>query len=85
SKEILQGIFKYYTKRLKSGNNVLPIDLFIYSDENITNAFEEVAFNENIASIKGLYGIDLKVDNMSEEDVLNLYREKVQFYTKKVE
>ncbi|EOU1471094.1 DNA phosphorothioation-dependent restriction protein DptH [Clostridium perfringens] len=85
SKEILQGIFKYYTKRLKSGNNVLPIDLFIYSDENITNAFEEVAFNENIVSIKGLYGIDLKVDNMSEEDVLNLYREKVQFYTKKVE
>lgn len=85
SKEILQGIFKYYTKRLKSGNNVLPIDLFIYSDENITNAFEEVAFNENIASIKGLYGIDLKVDNMSEEDVLNLYREKVKFYTKKVE
>lgn len=85
SKEILQGIFKYYIKRLKSGNNVLPIDLFIYSDENITNAFEEVAFNENIASIKGLYGIDLKVDNMSEEDVLNLYREKVQFYTKKVE
>ncbi|MDU2662382.1 MAG: DUF87 domain-containing protein, partial [Clostridioides difficile] len=85
SKEILQGIFKYYTKRLKSGNNVLPIDLFIYSDENITNAFEEVAFNENIASLKGLYGIDLKVDSMSEEDVLNLYREKVQFYTKKVE
>ncbi|CAG9344063.1 AAA-like domain protein [Clostridium perfringens NCTC 8239] len=85
SKEILQGIFKYYTKRLKVGNGALPIDLFIYSDENITNAFEEVAFNENISSIKALYGIDLRVDNMSEEDVLNFYREKVKFYTKKVE
>ncbi|WP_283676946.1 DNA phosphorothioation-dependent restriction protein DptH [Clostridium perfringens] len=85
SKEILQGIFKYYKKSLKAGNRVLPIDLFIYSDKNITNAFEEVAFNENISSIKRLYGIDLKVDNISEEDVLNLYREKVKFYTKKVE
>lgn len=84
SKEILQGIFKYCTKRLKSGNNMLPIDLFIYSDKNITNAFEEVAFNENIKSIKSLYGIDLKVDNMLEEDVLNIYREKVQFYIKDI-
>ncbi|WP_300262343.1 DNA phosphorothioation-dependent restriction protein DptH [Clostridium sp.] len=85
SKEILQGIFKYYVKKLKAGDSILPIDLFIYSDKNITNAFEEIAFNEDISSIKGLYGIDLRVDNMSEEDVLNLYREKVKFYTKKIQ
>ena len=87
SKEILQGIFKYYVKQLKSDNakEVLPMDLFIYSNKNITNAFEEVAFNENINSLKEIYNLDLKVDNMSEEDVLNLYREKVHFYTKKLE
>ncbi|CUN91134.1 DNA phosphorothioation-dependent restriction protein DptH [Clostridium disporicum] len=87
SKEILQGIFKYYVKQLKSDKTkeVLPIDLFIYSNKNITNAFEEVAFNENINSLKEIYNLDLKVDHMSEEDVLNLYREKVHFYTKKVE
>lgn len=87
SKEILQGIFKYYVKQLKNskGKEVLPIELFIYSDKNITNAFEEVAFNENISSLKEIYNIDLSVDSMSEEDVLNLYREKVHFYTKKLD
>ena len=86
SKEILQGIFKYYLKQLKAtkNSNILPIELFIYSDKNITNAFEELALNDNIESIKNIYAIDLLVDNMSEEDVLNLYREKVQFYTKKI-
>lgn len=87
SKEILQGIFKYYVKQLKSDKTkeVLPMDLFIYSNKNITNAFEEVAFNENINSLKEIYNLDLKIDHMSEEDVLNLYREKVHFYTKKLE
>lgn len=87
SKEILQGIFKYYVKQLKSdkAKEVLPMDLFIYSNKNITNAFEEVAFNENINSLKEIYNLDLKVEHMSEEDVLNLYREKVHFYTKKLE
>lgn len=86
SKEILQGIFKYYIKLLKSKNKeVLPIDLFIYSNKSITNAFEEVAFNDNIKDLKEIYGLDLNVDNMSEEDVLDLYREKVHFYSKKVE
>ena len=85
-KEILQGIFKYYVKQLKSNKNneILPIDIYIYSDKNITNAFEEVAFNENIESLKEMYRLDLSVDSMSEEDVLNLYREKVRFYSKDV-
>lgn len=87
SKEILQGIFKYYIKQLKGdkAKEVLPMDLFIYSNKNITNVFEEVAFNENINKLKEIYNLDLKVDHMSEEDVLNLYREKVHFYTKKLE
>jgi len=87
SKEILQGIFKYYIKQLKSNKTreVLPMDLCIYSNKNITNAFEEVAFNDNINDLKEIYGLDLSVDNMSEEDVLNLYRDRVHFYSKKVE
>lgn len=87
SKEILQGIFKYYIKQLKvnKSREVLPIDLFIYSEKTITNAFEEVAFNDNINDLKETYGLDLNVDNISEEDVLNLYRDRVHFYSKKVE
>ncbi|AVP62351.1 DNA phosphorothioation-dependent restriction protein DptH [Clostridium botulinum] len=87
SKEILQGIFKYYIKQLKvnKSREVLPIDLFIYSKKTITNAFEEVAFNDNINDLKETYGLDLNVDNMSEEDVLNLYRDRVHFYSKNIE
>lgn len=86
SKEILQGIFKYYTKQLKSKNaEILPIDLYIYSNKNITNAFEEVAFNDNIEDLKENYGLDLNAENISEEDVLDLYREKVHFFSKKAE
>ncbi|MBU5310513.1 DNA phosphorothioation-dependent restriction protein DptH [Tissierella carlieri] len=87
SKEILQGIFKYYIKQLKLSKTgeVLPIDVFIYSNKNITNAFEEVAFNDDINNLKETYRLDLNLDNMSEEDVLNLYRSKVHFYSKKIE
>lgn len=87
SKEILQGIFKYYIRQLreKKTKEVLPIDLFIYSNKSITNAFEEVAFNDDINDLKLTFGLDLSVDNMSEEDVLNLYRDKVHFYSKKVD
>lgn len=87
SKEILQGIFKYYIKQLKSSKTkeVLPIELFIYSNKSITNAFEEAAFNDDLDDLKATYGLDLNIDSMSEEDVLNLYRERVHFYAKKIE
>ncbi|WP_461615235.1 DNA phosphorothioation-dependent restriction protein DptH [Clostridium sp. Marseille-QA1073] len=87
SKEILQGIFKYYIKqlRLNKTKEVLPIDLFIYSNKNITNAFEEVAFSDDISNLKASYGLDLNIDSMSEEDVLDMYRDKVHFYSKKIE
>ena len=40
SKEILQGIFKYYIKQLKSNKGeIIPIDIFIYS--NIDFLFEQ--------------------------------------------
>ncbi|MVX64834.1 DNA phosphorothioation-dependent restriction protein DptH [Clostridium chromiireducens] len=86
SKEILQGIFKYYLNELKDAKTeILPMDIYIYSNKNITNAFEEVAFNDDIKDLKATYGLNLNVASMSEEDILDLYREKVHFYSKKVE
>ena len=84
SKEILQGVFKYYVNKLKNSevSNIIPMDIYIYSNKEITNAFEEVAFNDDIKSLKEAYGLDLKVDNMTEEDVLDIYRDKVNFYSK---
>ncbi len=86
SKEILQGIFKYYLNALKdTKTDILPMDIYIYSNKSITNAFEEVAFNDDIKDLKKTYGLNLNVGSMSEEDVLDLYREKVHFYSKKAE
>ncbi len=86
SKEILQGIFKYYLNELKNAKTeILPMDIYIYSNKNITNAFEEVAFNDDIKDLKVTFGLNLNVASMSEEDILDLYREKVHFYSKKVE
>lgn len=86
SKEILQGIFKYYLNELKNAKTeILPMDIYIYSNKNITNAFEEVAFNDDIKDLKVTYGLNLNAASMSEEDILDLYREKVHFYSKKVE
>ncbi|MBM6859978.1 DUF87 domain-containing protein, partial [Clostridium saudiense] len=87
SKEILQGVIKYYVKLLKGNKKVepLPMEIFIYADKNITSAFEEAAFNDDVEDLKNTYGLDLKVDSLSEEDVLKIYREKVHFYTKKIE
>lgn len=87
SKEILQGVLKYYVKMLKGNKKIepLPMEIFIYADKNITSAFEEAAFNDDIEDLKSTYGLDLTVDSLSEEDVLNIYREKVHFYTKKIE
>ncbi|MBE6048929.1 MAG: DNA phosphorothioation-dependent restriction protein DptH [Clostridium sp.] len=86
SKEILQGIFKYYVQAIKNNSEeILPMDIYVYSDNSITNAFEEVAFNDDIKDLKEVYGINLNVSSMSEEDVLDLYREKVHFYSKKLE
>ncbi len=88
SKEILQGVFNYYVKQLKKSKedklNINPMEIYIYSNKNIVNAFEEVAFNENIEELKELYNLKFKVDNTTtEEDIMNLFREKVQFYSKK--
>ena len=86
SKEILQGIFKYYVQAIKNNSEeILPMDIYVYCDNNITNAFEEVAFNDDIKDLKEVYGINLNVSSMSEEDVLDLYREKVNFYSKRLE
>lgn len=86
SKEILQGIFKYYLNELKDAKTeILLMDIYIYSNKNITNAFEEVAFNDDIKDLKETYGLNLNISSMSEEDILDLYREKVHFYSKKVE
>ncbi|HBF4286144.1 DNA phosphorothioation-dependent restriction protein DptH [Clostridioides difficile] len=84
-KEVLLGIFDYYVKKLGKGeeiNNLISIDIYIYGDKSIINSFEEIAFYNSINDIKKHFNVNLSVDNYSEEDVLNLFRDKVKFYKK---
>ncbi len=84
-KEVLLGIFDYYTRKLNKGediNNLISIDIYIYGDKNTINAFEEIAFYNSIEDIKNHFNINLKADNYSEEDIINLFRNNVKFYKK---
>lgn len=87
SKEILQGIFKYYVKslRYKAVNDIIPMMINVYVDKNITNAFDEFAAIDNVDVIKSMFNLDLSVDDMNEDEVVDLYREKVNFYSKDIE
>ncbi|MGQ3380773.1 DNA phosphorothioation-dependent restriction protein DptH [Priestia endophytica] len=82
-REVLQGIFEYYSSILKgndSTSSLVPIDLYIYGEEDSYNAFEEISFYDDIDEIKNNFGIKLDVGNNSEEDLLTAFREKVHFY-----
>ncbi|MGL5764819.1 MAG: helicase HerA domain-containing protein, partial [Sarcina sp.] len=92
SREIFEGIFKYYVdkikyfKKEKIGISLNPIEVIIYSDKNITNAFEEVALNDDIESLTEMYNIKFDIDkSISKEDIMKIFRENVKFYSRKID
>lgn len=86
SKEILQGIFKYYVKALRDSKlrDIIPMVVNVYVDRNITNAFDEFASIDDVEVIKKMFHLDLNVDDMNEDEVVDLYRDKVNFYSKDI-
>ncbi|MFC4306401.1 DNA phosphorothioation-dependent restriction protein DptH [Cohnella boryungensis] len=84
-REVLQGLFEYYVKELRKNPKIeelRPIELCIYGEEDAPNAFEEISFYENPQVIKNTFDVRLDSEHYSEEDILNVFREKVQFYMK---
>lgn len=85
-KEIIQGIFDYYIRALNKNPNLddlIPIIINIYGDDVSSNAFEEISFYNDQKLIKETFGVNLTVENYTEEDMLNIFREKVHFFNKK--
>ena len=83
SKEVLQGIFRYYLARVKKGvklEELLPINLMIYGDIDTINAFEEFSFYTNYDEIESTFGLYLTSDKYSKDDLLNAFRQKVHFF-----
>lgn len=82
--EILEGVFKYYVKKLRvsKSKKLMPIFINVYSKKNSSNAFEEFSALDDVSAIKELFNLDLSVDDMNENEVVDLYRENVKFYSK---
>ncbi|SNS20289.1 DNA phosphorothioation-dependent restriction protein DptH [Anaerovirgula multivorans] len=85
SVEILNGILDYYNRSLNNdidSKDLISIELYIYGESSSTSIFEEFAAYNSIEAIKSSFGINLRSKYYSEEDIINIVREKVQFYKK---
>ena len=88
-KEVVQGIFEFYRKDLnahpnKRPNQLLPIEINIYGSEKLVTKFEELTFYEKVEDVERELEIKLLTSNFDKEDLLNIFLDKVNFYTKKV-
>ncbi|MGE7939884.1 DNA phosphorothioation-dependent restriction protein DptH [Bacillus paramycoides] len=86
-REVLQGIFEYYSKMLKDKKNLsqlLPINLYVYGEGDSYNAFEEFSFYQNTEQIKEHFDITLEAGDYTEDDLLDVFREKVHFYKREL-
>ena len=89
-KEVLQGFFDYYvylirTKKIIALKSLPPIDINIYGSEQIVTKFEELAFYTTAKEVKEKSNLDLKLKdtrNWDADDLLNIFRQKVHFYTR---
>lgn len=91
-KEILQGLFDYYEKKLakeKRIDNLPCIDVNIYGSGKWVTKFEELTFYQNAKELRDKeeeLNLRLKTPyNYDSDDLLNTFRKKVHFYTKSIE
>ncbi len=87
-KEVVEGVFEYYRKYLNTNlnkrlNDLLPVEICIYGSDKLVTKFEELTFHERVEDIEKHLGIELKTKNFEKEDLLNVFLEKVNFYSKK--
>jgi len=88
-KEVLQGIFEYYRKFLNKNktrrpSDLLPIDINIYGSDHLVSKFEELTYYENVDDVEDRLEINLKTNNFEKDDLLNIFLEKINFYTKTI-
>ncbi|HDR7537283.1 DNA phosphorothioation-dependent restriction protein DptH [Bacillus toyonensis] len=86
-REVLQGIFEYYSRMLKDKkepSQLLPFNLYIYGEGDSYNAFEEFSFYQNTEQIKEHFDLTLEAGKYTEDDLLNAFREKVHFYKREL-
>lgn len=88
-KEVVQGVFEYYRKYLnvnlsKRLTDLLPIEISIYGSDQIVTKFEELTFYEGVVDIEKHPEVELKTKNFEKEDLMNIFLERVKFFSKKL-
>jgi DNA phosphorothioation-dependent restriction protein DptH len=86
-KEVVQGIFEYYRTYLikhttKRPNDLLPIDINIYGSDKLVSKFEELTYYDKVEDVEERMAVKLKTSNFEKEDLLNIFLEKINFYSK---
>ena len=85
-REIVQGIVRYYAHCLNSGatKEVIPVQIVMYADEKMDNAFETMSKIDDIETLIHTLGLDIKTGNVSYEELIDIYRNNVSFYFKAI-
>jgi DNA phosphorothioation-dependent restriction protein DptH len=86
--EILQGLFEYYKLQLRnkiSKFDLLPIDLYIYAGQGMNNVFEELSQYSDVEEISNKFGLKIELDGYIPEELLNIFRDQVRFYSKNID
>ncbi|MBN2837851.1 MAG: DNA phosphorothioation-dependent restriction protein DptH [Fusobacteriaceae bacterium] len=85
-KEIVQGIFLFYLNQLKkkSVEELLTIEFYIYSKEKEMNAFDEISIYNSTIEIKNQMEIEIKDSDITSDELLDVYRNKVRYYQKDI-
>ena len=86
-KEVVQGIFEYYRTYLnkhttKRPSDLLPIDINIYGSDKLVSKFEELTYYDKVEDVENRMDVKLKTSNFEKEDLLNIFLEKIKFYSK---
>lgn len=86
-KEIVQGIFEYYRTYLnkhttKRPIDLLPIDINIYGSDLLVSKFEELTYYDKVEDVENRMDVRLKTSNFEKEDLLNIFLEKINFFSK---
>lgn len=86
-REIVQGIIKYYVHELNTSNSkrVIPVRVTMYSDVKIDTAFGVMSQIDNVDVLVKSLGIEARVDDMSMDEIIDVYRRNVQFYYKSMD
>lgn len=87
-REVLKGIFQYYLGEIKKGQKLEelhPIQITIYGQEDLITAFDEFTYYSRAEEVCEAFDLKLKNKRYSEDELINLFQNRIQYYKKSLE